>query len=182
MAESTQTIRSYEPGVIPGLLQTSAYATARLKRIADFSGVPNDVSAAVVARLARQHRFLAGPRRLIVVLEEAALHNRIGSVEMMAGQLGHLINAASLPNIAVGIIPPDIDRIMWSSPGFWIFDEERVLVETPTAELTITQPGEIEIYGRTFAALSDMAVRGAAARSLITAAIDRLSLQCADES
>ena len=61
---------------------------------------------------------------------------------------------------------------MWASPGFWIFDDERVLVETPTAELTITQPREIAVYARTFAELAAMAVYGSAARSLITAAIE----------
>jgi hypothetical protein len=52
---------------------------------------------------------------------------------------------------------------MWSSPGFWIFDEDRVLVETPTAELTIIQPREIAVYVRTFAELASIAVYGAAA-------------------
>jgi hypothetical protein len=63
---------------------------------------------------------------------------------------------------------------MWSSPGLWIFDEERVVMETPTAELTITQPREIAVYVRVFAELASMAVYGAAARSLITKAIDTL--------
>ena len=108
------------------------------------------------------------------MIEEAALHTRVGSVEMMAGQLGHLINIAALPNVSLGIIPPDIDRTMWSSPGFWIFDEERVLVETPTAEMTVTQPREVAVYARTFAELASMAVYGSAARAVIMAAIEAL--------
>ena len=63
---------------------------------------------------------------------------------------------------------------MWASPGFWIYDEERVIVETPSAQLTITQPREIAVYARTFAELSSMAVVGLAARRIITDAITAL--------
>jgi hypothetical protein len=40
--------------------------------------------------------------------------------------------------------------------------------------LTVTQPREIGVYARTFTELNSMAVVGAAARSLIIAAIDAL--------
>ena len=69
--------------------------------------------------------------------------------------------------MALGIIPATSTRTMWSSPGFWIFDESRVLIETPDAELAITQPREIAIYLRTFTELAAMAVYGSHARKLI---------------
>lgn len=60
---------------------------------------------------------------------------------------------------------------MWSSPGFWLFDDERVVLETPTAELTITQPREVTVYAKVFAELASMAVYGAAARCMVTSAM-----------
>ncbi len=63
---------------------------------------------------------------------------------------------------------------MWPVEGFWIFDEERVLVELVTAEITVTQPREITQYERTFSALAELAVYGVSARRLITTAIDAL--------
>ncbi|MCW2643295.1 MAG: putative transcriptional regulator [Dactylosporangium sp.] len=172
--EQTRLFRIYEPGLIPGLFQTPAYATALMGRIIAFCGIPDDLEQAVAARMDRQRVVHTGDHRFAVVLEEWALRARIGSAEMMAGQLGHLINAASLPSVSLGIIPMNVDRGMWASPGFWVFDEDRVLVETPSAELTITQPREIGVYVRTFTALASRAVYGATARSLITAAIDVL--------
>jgi hypothetical protein len=80
------------------------------------------------------------------------------------------------PNVSLGIVPAGIDRTMWSSPGFWMFDDDEVTIETPTAALTITQPREIQMYARVFAELSAMAVVGAPARALIVAAIDRLGV------
>jgi transcriptional regulator with XRE-family HTH domain len=172
--ERTRLFRVYEPGIIPGLFQTPAYATALMGRIIEFCEIPNDLEQAVAARMDRQRVVQSGDHRFAIVLEEWTLRCRIGSVEMMAGQLGHLINVASLPSVSLGIVPMNVERTMWSSPGFWIFDGGRVLVETPTAELTITQPREIAVYARTFAELASMALYGAAARSLITAAIDEL--------
>jgi hypothetical protein len=49
-----------------------------------------------------------------------------------------------------------------------------VIVETPSAQLTITQPREIAVYARTFAELSSMAVVGAPAQRLITDAVTSL--------
>jgi transcriptional regulator with XRE-family HTH domain len=172
--QHTTVTRIYEPGVIPGLFQTRAYATARMARIIEFSGIPDDLDTAVQARMQRQHILQAVGHRFVVVLEEAALRSRIGSRDMMAGQLGHLITVASLHNVSLGIIPADINRTMWSSPGFWIFDNQRVLVETPTAELTITQPRELHVYSRTFTELASMAHHGAAARAMIMTAIAAL--------
>jgi len=172
--ERTRQFRIYEAGVIPGLFQTVEYATARMRRIIDFSGTPNDLEQAVQARMDRQRVVYAGNHTFAVVLEEAALYARLGDREMMAGQLGQLITVSSLPRVSLGIIPRDADRTMWSSPGFWIFDDERVHVETPTAKLTITQPREIAVYARTFAELASMAAIGPAARRLITDAITAL--------
>jgi hypothetical protein len=170
----TRRFRIYESGVIPGLFQTPAYATARMARIIAFSGIPNDLEDAVAARMDRQRVLYSGDHRFTVVLEEWTLRSRLGSVEMMAGQLGHLINVASLPSVSLGIIPMNAERVMWAAPGFWIFDDDCAHVETPTALLTVTQPREISAYVRTFVELASTAVHGAAARSLITAAIDAL--------
>ncbi len=140
-------------------------------RIVEFSGIPDDLDAAVAARLERQRILRRGHHRFAVVLEEWALRSRIGSTEMMAGQLSHLSEESVLPSVTLGIIPVRTARTMWSSPGFWIFDESRVLIETPAAELAITQPREIAVYVRTFAELAAMAAYGNEARELINLAI-----------
>src|SRR5205814_2383271 len=83
--ERTRQFRIYEPGLIPGLFQTDAYASALMARIIEFSGIPDDLEAAVAARIDRQRVLRSGDHRFGVMLEDAALHSRIGSVEMMVG-------------------------------------------------------------------------------------------------
>jgi transcriptional regulator with XRE-family HTH domain len=172
--ERTRRFRIYEAGVIPGLFQTAEYAAARIRRVVEVNGIPDDVERAVQARMDRQRVVFGGDHTFAVVLEDAALYARIGDTDMMAAQLARLITVAALSNVSLAIIPRGVDRTMWASPGFWIYDEERVIVETPSAQLTITQPREIAVYARTFAELSSMAVVGPAARRIIADAITAL--------
>lgn len=171
--ERTSCFRVYEPSLVPGLLQTAGYALALMRAVIAFRGIPDDSVEAVEARIQRQKILDSSKRRCAVILEEAALRTRIGETGVMAGQLGHLLTMASRPNISLGIIPIR-SRVMWPTTGFWIFDEERVLVETLSAELTVTQPHEIALYSKAFTELTELAVYGAAARTLITSTITAL--------
>src|SRR5438270_382096 len=118
------------------------------------------------------------PSKVSRVGQEAALRAGIGGAEMMAGQLGHLITVASLPNVSLGILPDRADRdAAWPVESFWIFDDEQVAVELVSGYLTVTQPREIAMYAQVFAELAELAVYGAAARSLIMAAIGSLDGQ-----
>ena len=65
-------------------------------------------------------------------------------------------------------------RRMWTLEGFNIFDTEQVSVELLSASVTVTSPGEIDLYVKAFAELSAMAVFGAPARHLIAGAIAAL--------
>lgn len=172
--ERTRSFRIYEPGVIPGLLQTPAYATALMGAIIAFQQIPDDTAAAVAARMDRQSVLHRGNRTFAFLIEESALRARVADDAVMAGQLGHLLQMASLPRVSLGVIPASAVRTMWPVEGFWIFDEDRVLVELVTAEVTVTQQREIELYRRTFASLAETALYGAAARDVVTSAISAL--------
>jgi hypothetical protein len=61
--------------------------------------------------------------------------------------------------------------------SFWIFDDSRVLVETPSALLAITQPAEISIYAQMFEQLQGTALYGRGTRELIVRAATELGTQ-----
>jgi transcriptional regulator with XRE-family HTH domain len=174
--ERTRQFRAYDSWLVPGLLQTAAYTTAILQATAARRAVPDDVSEAVAVRMERQHVLHEGDHRFAVVIEESVLRSRIGGVDTMAGQLGHLLTIASLPSVSLGIIPMTAARTLRAVESFWIFDDERVTVELVSGWLTITQPREIVMYAKAFADLSSQALYGAKARGLITAAIDVLDV------
>jgi hypothetical protein len=166
---------AYSSWLIPGAVQTADYTRAVLRTIAEQEDLPDDVEEAVTARTDRLRLVRQGGRRFDLLVEEPVLRNVTGGAEAMAGQLRHLITVGSLPSASLGIIPTGLDRdVMWPVEGLWIFDDAQVSVELVSGLLTIAQPREIAMYAQVFARLSDLAVRGAAARKLITAAIDAL--------
>lgn len=172
--ERTGRFRMYQSWVIPGLLQTEGYTRAVLNTITSLRDVPDDVEAAVAARMKRQH-ILRSRRRFAVLIEEWVLRTLISDPEVMVGQLGHLIAVASLPSMSLGVIPLGAARgVGWPVESFTMYDDQQVNVELVSAHLTLTQPREVEGYARGFAELSRIAVYGGAARSLIAAAIDAL--------
>ncbi|MGH8603102.1 MAG: helix-turn-helix domain-containing protein [Gammaproteobacteria bacterium] len=173
--ERTTLFRIYEHSAIPGLFQTAEYSAAILTYFIDFLDAPNDLDAALQARMERQKIIYSGNRRFIIVLEENALRARVGSPETMAGQLDRLLAIISLPRVSLGIIPQAAPRITFTQVGFWIYDNAMVGVETPTAKLEITQPREIRLYSGMFEHLRQSAVHGAQARALITRAIGELT-------
>jgi transcriptional regulator with XRE-family HTH domain len=173
--ERTSLFRIYEHNVIPGLFQTAAYCAAMLSFWIDFLDAPDDLDAAVAARMERQRAIYQADKRFVVVLEEQALRTWFGSAEIQAGQLGRLLEAMSIPTVSLAIIPMMAERAAVASAGFWIFDESLVALETPTASIEVTRPQEIELYARMFEHLKVAAVYGTVARALIVKALNELS-------
>ena len=173
--ERTQLFRVYCSNVVPGMLQTPGYAGALLSAIAAFRGTPDDVEDAVTARMNRNRIVNTGDHRFAVLVEESVLRYRLGDPETMAGQLGHMLGVMALPSVSLGVIPFSADaRTMWTLEGFTIFDDARVHVDLLSAQVTVTAPSEVALYLQAFAKLAELAVYGAEARALMTAAIDAL--------
>ncbi|NEW71764.1 helix-turn-helix domain-containing protein [Streptomyces rhizosphaericus] len=172
--DRTRLFRVYCSTVIPGLLQTPAYAAALLESISRFHSTPNDVAEAVEARMKRSRVLYTNGNRFSVLVEESVLRYQIGDSETMAGQLGYLLTLMSLPSVSLGVIPFSAPRPTWPLETFNVFDDARVHVELLSAAVKITAPSEVEQYVRASKTMAGMAVYGSAARELITEAITHL--------
>jgi transcriptional regulator with XRE-family HTH domain len=98
-------LRWWEPVVIPGLLQTEAYARSILR-----ASRPRDADARidemVTARLARQEILRReNPPDLWVILDEGVLRRPVGEPGVMTAQLDQLITAARDPWITIQVMP-----------------------------------------------------------------------------
>ncbi|MFG2329317.1 helix-turn-helix domain-containing protein [Streptomyces sp. NPDC048604] len=174
--ERTRLFRVYASHVMPGYLQTPGYAAALMGSIAGFRGTPDDVAEAVEVRIRRARVIHEGDHRFATLIEEHVLNHRVGDKDVMAGQLGNLLAAMPLPSMSLGVIPATAIRegAMWPLEQFTVFDDVRIHVELLAAKVTITAPGELDIYLRAFERLRRMAVYGADARALILRAIEAL--------
>jgi transcriptional regulator with XRE-family HTH domain len=168
----TQLIRGYDPALIPGLLHTPGYAESIIRQVIEFNQVPNDVEAAIAARMERQQQFLyQGNHRVHYLIGEQSLYTTVGDDDVMLGQLDRLLAAMALPRVLLGVVPQAAPYRV-SATNFIIYDQRLVLVEGVTAALNITQPREITLYSRAFDALAKEAVTGRDARRLIADAMD----------
>jgi transcriptional regulator with XRE-family HTH domain len=172
--ERTSTFRIYEHNVIPGLFQTAGYIRAMLPFWFDFLDTHNDLEESVAARLERQSVLYQAGKTFSVVLEEPCLHVRLGTADVLAGQLDRLLSVMGQPNVSLGIVPSDVDRDVIGTAGFWIFDDKIVKLETPTASIQVDQPQEVALYERMFDQLRTPAIYGREARQLILGALERL--------
>ncbi len=86
-----------------------------------------------------------------------------------------LLAVMSRQRISLGIIPSMGKRHTWASVGFWIFDRHTVHIDTPSAELTITQRSEISVFEKKFDRHQRSAVYGQQARNLIERVLADLS-------
>ncbi len=172
--QSTSLFRIYCSNVMPGLLQAQSYAQQILSDIADFRHVPNDSAAAAAARFDRAQIIRDGLHRVVLLVEQSVLRRRDADDAAMAGQLGYLLTAMSYPAVSLGTIPQSARWTMWGVEQFSIFDDKRVHVELMAGKVTLTSPGDVDLYLRAFEQMRQMAVYGPEARTLINAAIDSL--------
>jgi Domain of unknown function (DUF5753) len=104
LEQAAAVIRTYEPQLIPGLLQTAEGARAVIQM-----GHPNasdeDIERRVALRMKRQ-KVLTRPDapNLWAVVDEAALW-RLDGRSAMQEQIRHLIEMAELPNITLQVMP-----------------------------------------------------------------------------
>ena len=138
--QRTRLFRAFEATVVPGLLQTAEYARARFAEGIRRLKLPNDINDAVAARVRRQEILYRPDKRFHFVLTEAALRFRLCPPEVMLGQLDRLVSLSQLPNVRLGIIGFETQYATSPWHGFWLYDSERVLIETFSASLDLRQP------------------------------------------
>ena len=173
--EKTKLLRALESTFIPGLLQTAEYARARFAQSIRVLKVPNDVDEAVRVRLQRQEILYQSDKRFHFLLTEAVLRYRLCPVEVMLAQLDRLVALSAMRNVRLGIIPFETPYSVAPAHGFWLLDEDLVIVETFSAELHLAQPPEIALYSAIFDRLAAIASYGRDARAVITRVIEDLS-------
>ncbi|MEO3860309.1 helix-turn-helix transcriptional regulator [Acrocarpospora sp. B8E8] len=169
--ERASLIRAWEPVVVPGLLQTAAYARGVLSTVIDFHGIPNDLEEGVQARLDAQEVLGHKRRRFLFLLGQSALFANVGGAATMTEQLRHLAQVARSQRISLGIVPMTAPYTVPRNNAFTVYDSDSVTVATYTAELTLSQQHEVAVYEKAFDRLLALAVHGAAARALIEQAL-----------
>jgi transcriptional regulator with XRE-family HTH domain len=139
---------NFEPTIIPGLLQTQEYAaavTAKSPRVR-----PDHNERFVGFRLARARRLTdpERPLQLHAVFTEGALRLAVGTPDLRAAQLRHLIEMANLPNVTIQLVRPE-DGVHTALAGPFMlldFDDARPVVycELNDGAVYLQEPDQVE--------------------------------------
>ncbi|MGH3669911.1 MAG: helix-turn-helix domain-containing protein [Pseudonocardiaceae bacterium] len=151
LEQASSVIRTYQPQLIPGLLQTRESARFVIQ-LGHPSASPTEIERRVALRMARQE-FLPEPGapNLWAVIEEGALW-RIGERPAMQEQIRHLIEMAELPNITLQAVPIYSDAHMAVGGPFTIlrFTEldlpDIVYLEQLTSALYLDREPDVQHY------------------------------------
>jgi transcriptional regulator with XRE-family HTH domain len=160
LMERATVIRVFQPAMIPGLLQTAAYARAVLHASILLNDTVNDVEDAVRSRLRWQHLLYESDRRFVFIVTETALRRRIATVGVHREALDRLKTLSSLESVRIEVVP-DVGRAsLPPSHSFWVYDEKLVQIETLTGSVSLREPDDVEVYLRVFASLGEAAATG----------------------
>ena len=166
-------IKTWEPTIVPGLLQTPEYARAvMLANPAMIS--PDKLENFISIRHERQARLEQGTdARLDAVIWEAALLTTVGSDEIQRGQLARLLELVTRPNISVQVLPLEAGAHACMSGSFvtFSFGSERsvstVFVENLTSSQYLEEDQELRGYTLVFDALRSAALSPTASATRI---------------
>ncbi|MFD7812962.1 helix-turn-helix domain-containing protein [Streptomyces sp. NPDC059785] len=156
------TLWTYECRVIPGLLQTEAYARAVTVSVPPVKD-DEQVDQQVVARVERQRLFQRRPAiTFSFIIEQALIERRTGGPEATRALIDHLLERAGQFNIELQMMP-------LVQPDHAGFDGPLQMLETPENKwygyaegqrggLLVTDPKEVSIMLQRYARLRSQAL------------------------
>jgi len=169
-------LRSWQPVLVPGLLQTGDYARA-VVRAARPTDPDEQISQLVSARLERQ-AILArdDPPLLWAVLDETVLRRPVGGRRVIRDQVAHLVAAARQPKIIIQVIPLDVGANAGMTGAFTIAGftgtTDTVYLETAATGLVADHTDTLQACDFTFDTLRAEAISPSASLELMMKVAD----------
>jgi transcriptional regulator with XRE-family HTH domain len=100
-------LRTFQPNVVPGLLQTEDYARAVFSTRFGITG--EEIARRAASRLKRQEILARDdPPAYWAILDEGVLHRPVGGRYVMAEQTNRLVEAARRPRVVIRIVPASV--------------------------------------------------------------------------
>jgi hypothetical protein len=115
LEQASSVIRTYQPQLVPGLLQTEEVARIVIQ-LDDPPPSDDDIERRVALRMSRQDMLTQpGAPQLWAVIEEASLW-RLNERSAIRAQIDHLIAMAELPNVTLQVVPIYSSTVILGGP------------------------------------------------------------------
>ncbi|GHE00250.1 transcriptional regulator [Streptomyces alanosinicus] len=156
-------IRQWQPTLVPGLLQTPAYARAVIMEGPDCIA-PEAVNQLVTVRESRQTKIEAGGTAYTAILWESVVTQPLVSVDIHRAQLASILDVAKRKNVTVQVLPFSAGALAVTTAGFssFSFDSEptveAVAIENLRGTSVLEAPEDLAAYGNMFDVLRSAAL------------------------
>ncbi|GAA2438678.1 helix-turn-helix transcriptional regulator [Actinomadura vinacea] len=164
LEDEASQIRTWDPQLIHGLLQTEDYARAVITA-GRLLPTPEDIERRIDARKARQALLdREQAPRVHLIFDESVLRRPIGGHEVMAAQLAALAEAADRPEITLQVLPFDIREHAGLDGRFTILsfpdpaDPDIAYVEGTMGDVYLESAEAIASHGDRFARIAAAAL------------------------
>jgi transcriptional regulator with XRE-family HTH domain len=144
-----ESLTTYEPGMIPGLLQTETYLRAAFQWAGQYT--QERIDLLVKARLDRQNVLnRRNPPRCTFFIHERALRSMIGGARVMHEQLVHVVLSSNLRYCRVRVVPESAHAMRMLDNSFNILEftdhPATVYVDTYAAGFFIDDRAGVEAH------------------------------------
>jgi transcriptional regulator with XRE-family HTH domain len=166
-------ICSYQHMLMEGLLQTRDYAEAVIRNAENPDTSEDQIDRWIDLRLDRQRILTQDePPQLSVILEESVLRRQIGSDQIWAAQLRHLLEAAEGENVELRVMPFANAPHAGHQGSFILFEmpdpyPEVAYVDTLAGPLFVEQP-TVERFSRAWQDLYETALNPDRSTALVS--------------
>jgi transcriptional regulator with XRE-family HTH domain len=177
LENEASSIAIWHVAVVPGLLQTEAYARYMISSYSQIEPIPPGMIERLVrVRAQRQEVLHRDPElQLSVVLDESVLKRRVGDDQVMYEQLQRLAQEADRPNLNLQILPLDAQHTIFGE-SFVMFHfepesnpavQDVVSTEALRNDFSLEGERETHLHRIAFQMLAGMSLDPASSRELI---------------
>lgn len=159
--QTARTLQTWQPLLVPGLLQTEEYAREIFRR--EPAATAEQAEEAVTARMTRQavlHR--PDPPMYWVVLDEWVVRRPVGSAATTRAQVHALQESAELPNVTIQIVPMDAQAVPGLTGAFVIAkvagEPDLVYLESAGEGYVTDRPQDVESIARRYDVIRSLAL------------------------
>jgi len=162
MEDEAKSVRTYQPNLVPGLLQTQRYATELIETQSD---LPLEQVHQQASLRAKRQQVLTRPSapHLSVIIDEAVLWRPVGGRAVMREQYAFLAEVAGASGMTIKVLPFQAGPHHVPGLGFHIFSfgaTEQSVVELELLDRVrfVAEPREVAHYERAFESASSQAL------------------------
>ena len=172
LEDDAAVLRTYQPNLVPGLLQTEHYAWELIETQSD---LPLDTvrRLAKLRTLRQQVLSRDDAPRLDVILDEAVLRRPVGSPAVMREQYRRLAEIAAGPRVTIRVLPFEAGPHQALGAGFHIFEfkgSESAMVELELLDRVtfVMESREVGRYTEIFEQVRKQALDAEQSRALLS--------------